>query len=113
MTRSTPGCCCAQVQGRRKGMGLRVSRSSLIPSTRPHRDSSDNSVTAPPLNAAELGDTQKPIPSDLPVVEAAPPQWPIAIGPNSIPFILETPEYLQYSEETFSVRIRVARFFYL
>jgi len=69
----------------------------------------------PPSNVAELKDTKESAPSDLPAVETAPPQWPIAIGPNlsppqllhSIPFIPETLEHLpQYSRESFiSVRI--------
>ena len=117
ITRSTPNCCYAQVQSRREGAGLRVPRSSLMPPTRPHRDSSDNPVAA--LNAAESGGTKKPVLSDVPVVETAPPQWPIAIRPNSnslqllhsILLVLETPEHLQYNKETFSVRIRAARFF--
>lgn len=75
----------------------------------------------PPSNAAELKDTKESVPSDPPVVEAVPPQWPIAIGPNlnppqllhSIPFIPETLDHLpQYSRDTFiSVRIRTVRFF--
>ena len=75
----------------------------------------------PPSNAAELKDTKESAPSDPPVIETVPPQWPIAIGPNlnppqllhSIPFIPETLEHLpQYSKETFtSVRIRHEVFF--
>ena len=77
----------------------------------------------PPSNAAESKDTKEPVPSDPPMVETVPPQWPIAIGLNlnppqllhSIPLIPETLGHLpQYSRETFiSVRIRTMRFFYL
>jgi hypothetical protein len=74
----------------------------------------------PPSNVAELKDTKESVPSDPQVVEAVPPQWPIAIGPNlnppqllhSIPFVPETLDHLpQYSRDTFiSVRIRTTRF---
>ena len=75
----------------------------------------------PPSNGAELKDTKESVASDPPAVDTAPPQWPIAIGPNlnpplllhSIPFIPETLEHLpQYSRETFiSVRIKNMSFF--
>ena len=73
----------------------------------------------PPSNAA---DTKESVPSDPPVAETIPPQWPIAIGPNlnppqllhSIPFIPETLDHFpQYTRETFvMVRMRTVRFFY-
>ena len=76
----------------------------------------------PPSNVAELKDTKESATSDLPAVETAPPQWPIAIGPNlnppqllhSIPFIPETLEHLpQYSRESFiSVRINTMSFLF-
>ena len=69
----------------------------------------------PPLNVTELKDTKDPLTSDPSVVDTAPPQWPIPIGPNlnppqllhSIPFIPETLDHLPiYSRETLiSVRI--------
>lgn len=75
----------------------------------------------PPSNAAELKDAKESLASDTPAVDAAPPQWPIAIGPNlnpphllhSIPFIPESLGHLpQYSRETFiSVSIEAMRLF--
>ena len=74
----------------------------------------------PPSNAAELKDTKESLASGTPAVDTAPPQWPIAIGPNlnppqllhSIPFIPESLEHLpHYSMETFiSVRIETMPF---
>ena len=75
----------------------------------------------PPSNTTELKDTKETVPSNPPVVEAVPLQWPIAIRPNLnppqllhlIPFIPEMLGYLpQYSRETFIlVRIWTVRFF--
>ena len=66
--------------------------------------------SSPPSNAAELKDTEESVPSDPPTLETAPPQWPIAIGPNlnpphllrSILFIPEMLEHLpRYSRKIF------------